>query len=228
MFDIAWSEFLIVAVVALVVVGPKDLPGLLRTVGKTVASLRRMAGDFQSQFNEAMREAELDDLKREVTGLKDAASKLTGGASPFEIARNELKSALEDKPKPPSALSGASETAPASDAPSALAPQLAPLDQPPAPSAADFAYPASKAEPVGSNASKTTAVETVKSAEPPKLTAEANSDTTAAPAAATKVRTAASRKAKTAAPPAAEAIAPKRKTAKKAKPAEPTTPGAAS
>ncbi|WP_020178457.1 Sec-independent protein translocase protein TatB [Methylopila sp. M107] len=140
MFDIAWSEFLVVAVVALVVVGPRDLPGLLRTVGKTVASLRRMAGEFQSQFNEAMREAELDDLKNEVTGLKDKASKLVG-ASPFQIARDELKNALTNTAKPaPSALAG---EAPKPDgdapAPSALAPVIEPTPEPPAPAAADFA-----------------------------------------------------------------------------------------
>lgn len=153
MFDIAWSEFLVVAVVALVVVGPKDLPGLLRTVGKTVASLRRMAGEFQSQFNEAMREAELDDLKKEVTGLKDAASKLAG-PNPFEIARNELKSALQDRPAAPSALAGGAAAAAGGaasaatpDAPSALAPP--PPEEPPPVAEADFALSAPRPAPNG-------------------------------------------------------------------------------
>lgn len=141
MFDIAWSEFLVVAVVALVVVGPRDLPALLRTVGKTVATLRRMAGEFQTQFNDAMREAELDDLKREVTGLKDAASKAVG-ASPFQIARDELKNALDGgKPKAaPSALAGEAPKADASEqpAPSALAPDIAPPAELPAPTEAEF------------------------------------------------------------------------------------------
>lgn len=140
MFDIAWSEFLVVAVVALVVVGPRDLPALLRTVGKTVASLRRMAGEFQSQFNDAMREAELDDLKNQVTGLKDAASKAVG-ASPFQIARDELKNALSDiKAKPaPSALAGEAPAAgeAAEQIPSAFAPEAP--ETPPAPSEAEFA-----------------------------------------------------------------------------------------
>ncbi|MFC7052973.1 Sec-independent protein translocase protein TatB [Hansschlegelia quercus] len=120
MFDIAWSEFLVVAVVALVVVGPKDLPALLRTVGKTVATLRRMAGDFQSQFNEALKEAELDELQRDITGLKNKASTFGGGVpDPIKMARDEIHSALSYKP--PSALAGdKAETA--ADAPSALAP----------------------------------------------------------------------------------------------------------
>lgn len=143
MFDIAWSEFLVVAVVALVVVGPKDLPALLRTVGKTVASLRRMAGEFQTQFNDAMREAELDGLKNEITGLKDGAQKMMG-PNPLQIARDELKSALADKPKPaPSALAGpaAAETAVPDDTPSAFAPpppEIAPVDELPAPTPAEF------------------------------------------------------------------------------------------
>lgn len=157
MFDIAWTEFLVVAVVALVVVGPRDLPGLLRTVGKTISSLKRMAGEFQGQFNEAMREAELDDLKREVTGLKDSASKMVG-ASPFQIARDELKNALSDKPKKtPSALAGeAPSRDQPDDTPSALAPP-APTQEPPRPKAAEFAplpddKPAAKRRPPAAKA----------------------------------------------------------------------------
>ncbi|MFJ5370275.1 Sec-independent protein translocase protein TatB, partial [Bosea sp. CER48] len=66
MFDIAWSEMVLIGAVALVVIGPKDLPKALRTVGQTVARVRRMASEFQGQFNEAMREAELADLKKQV------------------------------------------------------------------------------------------------------------------------------------------------------------------
>ncbi|MBX9875070.1 MAG: Sec-independent protein translocase protein TatB, partial [Thermoleophilia bacterium] len=62
MFDIAWSEFMLIGAVALVVIGPKDLPKAMRTVGQAVGKIRRMASEFQGQFNEAMREAELHDL----------------------------------------------------------------------------------------------------------------------------------------------------------------------
>ncbi|RXF74560.1 twin-arginine translocase subunit TatB [Hansschlegelia zhihuaiae] len=108
-----------------------------------------MAGEFQSQFNDAMREAELDDLKREVTGLKDQASKLAG-PNPFQIARDELKNAWDDKPAPaPSALSGGTPKAdPESDIPSAFAPRPAieAPAEPPAPTEAEFA-PTPEAEP---------------------------------------------------------------------------------
>ncbi|MGL4974182.1 MAG: Sec-independent protein translocase protein TatB, partial [Bosea sp. (in: a-proteobacteria)] len=65
MFDIAWSELMVIGAVALVVIGPKDLPKALRTVGEAVGKVRRMASEFQGQFNDAMREAELHDLKKQ-------------------------------------------------------------------------------------------------------------------------------------------------------------------
>ena len=58
MFDIGWSEILVIAVVAVVVVGPKELPRMLRTFGKTMGTVRRTANDFKRQFDEALREAE--------------------------------------------------------------------------------------------------------------------------------------------------------------------------
>jgi sec-independent protein translocase protein TatB len=63
MFDIGWSELLVIAVVAIIVVGPKDLPRLMRTFGQYAGKLRRMATDFQHQFDEAVREAELEELR---------------------------------------------------------------------------------------------------------------------------------------------------------------------
>jgi sec-independent protein translocase protein TatB len=70
MFDITSSKLLILAIVALIVVGPKDLPILLRTVGKYLGVIRRQAAEFRQQFDEAMREAELDHLKKEFENVK--------------------------------------------------------------------------------------------------------------------------------------------------------------
>jgi len=69
MFDIGWSELVVIGVVALVVIGPKDLPRVMRTVGQWMAKAKRMGREFQNQFNEALREAELDDVKKEVEQL---------------------------------------------------------------------------------------------------------------------------------------------------------------
>ncbi len=69
MFDISWTEFLLIGVVALVVIGPKELPGVMRTLGQWSRKVRSMASDFQNQFQEAMREAEMADLKKEVDDM---------------------------------------------------------------------------------------------------------------------------------------------------------------
>jgi sec-independent protein translocase protein TatB len=79
MFDIGWSEFLVIGVVALIAIGPKELPGVLRTVGLYMGKIRRMAAEFQGQFQEVMREADMADLKKEVDAIKDTASGFTSG-----------------------------------------------------------------------------------------------------------------------------------------------------
>lgn len=78
MFDIGWSELIVIAVVALIAIGPKELPSVLRMVGQWMGKARKMAGEFQGQFNEAMREAEMADLKKTFDDVKDAASGFTG------------------------------------------------------------------------------------------------------------------------------------------------------
>ena len=65
MFDISWGKLVIIGVVALLVIGPKELPSVLRQVGQWMSKIRRMASEFQGQFNEAMREAEMADLKKQ-------------------------------------------------------------------------------------------------------------------------------------------------------------------
>jgi sec-independent protein translocase protein TatB len=69
MFDIGWSELLVIGVVALVVIGPKELPGVVRMLAQNIGKLRKMAGEFQSQFTDAMREVELSELKKEAEKL---------------------------------------------------------------------------------------------------------------------------------------------------------------
>jgi sec-independent protein translocase protein TatB len=74
MFDIGWSELVVIAVVALIAIGPKELPGVLRMVGQWMGKARKMAAEFQGQFQEAMREAEMADLKKTFDEVKEAAS----------------------------------------------------------------------------------------------------------------------------------------------------------
>ncbi|MGQ0673415.1 MAG: Sec-independent protein translocase protein TatB [Hyphomicrobium sp.] len=70
MFDISWSELLILGVVALIFVGPKELPVFLRTLGRYAGMARRQAAEFRSHFDEAMREAEMAELREEMDGVR--------------------------------------------------------------------------------------------------------------------------------------------------------------
>ena len=102
MFDIGWSELLVIGIVALVVIGPKELPGVVRTVAQNIGKLRRLASDFQNQFNDALREMELADLKKDAEKLiSDATS-----AASFDEVKNigeEIKQAVEEPVKPAAA-----------------------------------------------------------------------------------------------------------------------------
>lgn len=104
MFDVGWTEMLVIAIVMIVVVGPKDLPNMLRTFGRTTAKLRAMAADFQKQFNEALKEAELDDVKKSVDSLRslNPASEIRKQLNPFEQAAADVRAGVDAamKPKP--------------------------------------------------------------------------------------------------------------------------------
>lgn len=108
MFDIGWTEMLVIAVVMIVVVGPKDLPRMLRTFGKTTAKLRAMAGDFQRQFNDALKEAELDDVKKSVESLRslNPAAEIKKQLNPFEKAAADVRAGLDAAMKPAADSSG--------------------------------------------------------------------------------------------------------------------------
>ncbi|WP_210202563.1 Sec-independent protein translocase protein TatB [Alsobacter soli] len=96
MLDIGWGEFVVIGVVALVVIGPKELPGVLRTVGRTVGKVKRLAGEFQGQFQDAMREMELEEARKTVEGLNnEVSSTLNTGFNPIQTIRDEIKSATE-------------------------------------------------------------------------------------------------------------------------------------
>ena len=85
MFDIDSGKLLILGVIALIVIKPKDLPGVMRQVGATIGQLRRMAAEFQGQFKDAMREAELDELKKDMAKVADL-----DGLDPFTEVRSEI------------------------------------------------------------------------------------------------------------------------------------------
>jgi len=94
MFDLSWTELLVIAVVAIIVVGPKDLPRALRAVGRWTGKAKRMAREFQNQFNEALREAELDTVKKDIESV--------GKIDPMADMRKEVReieAGLKPEPK---------------------------------------------------------------------------------------------------------------------------------
>jgi sec-independent protein translocase protein TatB len=105
MIDITSSKLLILGIVALIVIGPKDLPALLRTIGKYVGIIKRHAAEFRAQFDEAMRESELAELKKEVEKVgseTEAAVRAAEHSVDQEIAaaRQDVDRAMADEPKP--------------------------------------------------------------------------------------------------------------------------------
>jgi sec-independent protein translocase protein TatB len=105
MFDIGWSELLVIAVVAIVVVGPKDLPKLMRSFGHYAGKLRRAASDFQRQFEEAMRESEVEEMKKAIESVKTERLNLNAPiGQPVMLPKPATAAAAPEpaaKPKPP-------------------------------------------------------------------------------------------------------------------------------
>ncbi len=110
MLDMSWGEVMLIGGVALIVIGPKDLPKALRTLGQITTKVRRMAGEFQSQFNEAIREAELEEVRRDVEGVKRTVDAARPSFNPVDTIRNEIRSAVESRPGAGSKDAGAKDT----------------------------------------------------------------------------------------------------------------------
>jgi sec-independent protein translocase protein TatB len=114
MFELDWGKLVIIGVVALIAIGPKELPTVLRTLGQWMGKIRRMAAEFQGQFQEALREAEMADLKKQADDLRSsvtdftnfdpladtpkAADQAPGGSSPAAAAADEPAPAVDVSP----------------------------------------------------------------------------------------------------------------------------------
>jgi sec-independent protein translocase protein TatB len=134
MFDIGWGELVVIGIVALIVIGPKELPTVLRTVGQWATKIRRMASEFQGQFQEAMREAEFADLKKQVDSIGESTRDLTTGFDPLGTAKKEIEGVFEEKPPTPaadvSATTTPAETAAAPEAAPSAGSEPAPIPEP--------------------------------------------------------------------------------------------------
>jgi len=112
MFELDWAKLVVIGVVALIAIGPKELPTVLRTVGQWMTKIRRMAAEFQGQFQEAMREAEMAELKKQVDDISGTARDL-GTFDPLQPAPGASTSSA---PAPPSAAPSPDATASAEPA----------------------------------------------------------------------------------------------------------------
>ena len=137
MFDLDISKMIIVGIVALAVIPPKDLPRVMRTVGQTMGRMRRMAAEFQGQFMEAMREvereADLDSVKKEFQAISDQA-KVDTSFDPVGMVRDDVTKAASTAETSPAQLGkteiGESEIALTGPEPAAT---TAPADKGPEP-----------------------------------------------------------------------------------------------
>lgn len=139
MFDVSWSELLILGLVALVVVGPKELPRFLNTLGKYAGVVKRQAGEFRAVFEQAMREAEMEEIRKEVTAVRDGVKASLDEATNTIASVKKSATQVDDAFSPE--LAGSSDAvedkfqkaiADASNAEMDGAPPARPLSAPPA------------------------------------------------------------------------------------------------
>ncbi|ARM12176.1 MULTISPECIES: Sec-independent protein translocase protein TatB [Rhizobium] len=135
MFDIGWTELLVIAVVLIVVVGPKDLPPMLRAFGKMTQRARKVAGEFRAQFDEALREAELDDVRQTIGDAQklNPVNSLREAMNPLRQMGNEIKADLQKASTPSENKTEVPPAAISTPTPSMSLPETPPLVPAPAP-----------------------------------------------------------------------------------------------
>ena len=155
MFDLAWSELALIGVVALVVIGPKDLPEAIRGLARGVQKLRRMAGEFQGQADELVREANLDEVRNSINEIRnfnvrdtleeavdtDGSIRRTFTENPLNTDYESLHMPPAVSEPPPEAMEGASAAPGSADAEPATPAFIPPAYAPPAPAPIAAATP---------------------------------------------------------------------------------------
>ena len=139
MFGLGWGEVVVIGIVALIAIGPKELPTVLRTLGQWMGKVRRMANEFQGQFQDALREAEFADLKKHADDISGSVSEL-GNIDPIGDVRKDVEREFANVEPlaevKPAETPGAGAVAPdGAKLPSGVVPPAieAPLPAPPAP-----------------------------------------------------------------------------------------------
>jgi len=136
MFDIAWSELALIGAVALVVIGPKDLPKVMRTMGQWTRKARLLAGEFHNNLDELMRQAELEDVRKQVASITPAAIRAKA-ESVFDPKDIEAAIVGDTKPSAPAAAAATAaatgEAAAAAEVPvlpEGVLPPVPPIEDP--------------------------------------------------------------------------------------------------
>jgi sec-independent protein translocase protein TatB len=111
MFGLGWGEMVVIGIVALIAIGPKELPTVLRTLGQSMAKIRRMAAEFQGQFQEALREVEISDLKKQAEDITSSVTDFSN-FDPMANAQKEMERAF----MPDAPATGELASAPSPDA----------------------------------------------------------------------------------------------------------------
>lgn len=142
MFDIGWSELVVIGVIALIVIGPKELPTVLRTLGHYMGKVKRMASEFQGQFSDAIREAELHDLQKQAQDLTSSVTDISS-FDPMADTREAMEQALETKLE--------TKPAPAAEANPEAKTETAVAAEPAAAAALDAPAPSAPPEPAGND-----------------------------------------------------------------------------
>ncbi len=173
--DLSATHILIVLVVALIVVGPQDLPKLLRKVGQFVGKMRGMANEFRASFDEMARQSELDDLRKEVEAMRQASH----AALPQDLG---ISAQMQSDAESAYLANWEASHAPSTDAPAAaeMAPVMLPLPEKPAAAMAEPAPVKPKAaSPRKAAPRKPAKTETVAEAAPKPRTRKAKPGTDA-------------------------------------------------
>lgn len=143
MFDIGWSEMAVIAVVALIVLGPKELPNALKTAAQWMRTARKLAREFQSGVDQIVREAELDEARKTVQQVTrvNIGKEIEKVVDPTGETRRELNTDPLKEPSPAPAITApkpAASTPPAaSPAVASAEPAAAPAGSEPTPTPAD-------------------------------------------------------------------------------------------
>jgi sec-independent protein translocase protein TatB len=115
MFDVSWSELLILGLVTLIFVGPKELPRFLNTLGRYAGVVRRQANEFRAVFEQAMREAEMDQIQKDVRAVSDGVkASLDEATRSVESVKAAAKVDTDLKPEAAPKALAAEKSAPAS------------------------------------------------------------------------------------------------------------------